>query len=124
MQDINSCIRMISRRGASLLASAFFVRFVAAFPSARPLSHHRFFHATRPSLMPRGVKKENLPSKDCVVCGRPFTWRKKVCVTADPDSQGRLATRFNPHDYLHTLTITRCCCTASTATHATLWTHG
>ena len=27
--------------------------------------------------MPRGVKKENLPSKMCVVCGRPFTWRKK-----------------------------------------------
>jgi hypothetical protein len=24
-----------------------------------------------------GVKKENLPSKICVVCGRPFTWRKK-----------------------------------------------
>mmetsp|Transcript_20637 Transcript_20637/g.38826 ORF Transcript_20637/g.38826 Transcript_20637/m.38826 type:complete len:112 (-) Transcript_20637:188-523(-) len=21
--------------------------------------------------------KSNLPSKDCVVCGRPFTWRKK-----------------------------------------------
>ena len=28
--------------------------------------------------MPRGVKKENLPTKDCEVCGRPFTWRKKV----------------------------------------------
>ena len=27
--------------------------------------------------MPRGVKKENLPQKVCVVCGRPFTWRKK-----------------------------------------------
>jgi hypothetical protein len=27
--------------------------------------------------MPRGVKKENLPSKVCVVCLRPFTWRKK-----------------------------------------------
>lgn len=25
----------------------------------------------------RGVKKENLPSKVCVVCNRPFTWRKK-----------------------------------------------
>ena len=29
-----------------------------------------------PSAM-RGVKKENLPSKVCVVCDRPFTWRKK-----------------------------------------------
>jgi len=27
--------------------------------------------------MPNGVKKENLPSKVCVVCQRPFTWRKK-----------------------------------------------
>lgn len=27
--------------------------------------------------MPRGVKKENLPFKTCVTCGRPFTWRKK-----------------------------------------------
>ena len=25
----------------------------------------------------RGVKKENLPQKVCVVCHRPFTWRKK-----------------------------------------------
>lgn len=27
--------------------------------------------------MPRGVKKENLPQKECVSCGLPFTWRKK-----------------------------------------------
>ena len=27
--------------------------------------------------MPRGIKKENLPEKVCLVCGRPFTWRKK-----------------------------------------------
>ena len=25
----------------------------------------------------RGVKKANLPVKVCVVCQRPFTWRKK-----------------------------------------------
>lgn len=25
----------------------------------------------------RGVKKQNLPQKVCVVCQRPFTWRKK-----------------------------------------------
>ena len=25
----------------------------------------------------KGVKKENLPSKICIVCNRPFTWRKK-----------------------------------------------
>jgi hypothetical protein len=23
------------------------------------------------------IKKENLPSKICTVCNRPFTWRKK-----------------------------------------------
>ena len=23
------------------------------------------------------IKKENLPEKVCIVCGRPFTWRKK-----------------------------------------------
>mmetsp|Transcript_36620 Transcript_36620/g.114729 ORF Transcript_36620/g.114729 Transcript_36620/m.114729 type:complete len:86 (-) Transcript_36620:27-284(-) len=27
--------------------------------------------------MPRGVKKEHLPSKVCETCERPFTWRKK-----------------------------------------------
>jgi hypothetical protein len=25
----------------------------------------------------RGVKKADLPQKDCIVCGRPFIWRKK-----------------------------------------------
>ena len=25
----------------------------------------------------RGVKKEHLPSKICIVCKKPFTWRKK-----------------------------------------------
>ena len=23
------------------------------------------------------IKKENLPSKICIVCNRPFSWRKK-----------------------------------------------
>lgn len=27
--------------------------------------------------MPKGVKKENLPQKICLVCKKPFTWRKK-----------------------------------------------
>ena len=27
--------------------------------------------------MPRGVKKENLPTKVCVTCNRSFNWRKK-----------------------------------------------
>ncbi|NBV12798.1 MAG: DUF2256 domain-containing protein [Sphingobacteriia bacterium] len=25
----------------------------------------------------KNLKKEFLPQKNCVVCGRPFTWRKK-----------------------------------------------
>jgi hypothetical protein len=25
----------------------------------------------------KNVKKENLPSKICVVCNKPYTWRKK-----------------------------------------------
>jgi len=27
--------------------------------------------------MPKGVKKQHLPTKNCLVCQRPFTWRKK-----------------------------------------------
>ena len=27
--------------------------------------------------MPKGTRKQELPSKPCAVCGRPFTWRKK-----------------------------------------------
>jgi hypothetical protein len=25
----------------------------------------------------RGIKKQNLPKKTCMVCNRPFSWRKK-----------------------------------------------
>jgi hypothetical protein len=38
---------------------------------------NRGFHETSTSKMPRGIKKENLPTKICVTCGRPFNWRKK-----------------------------------------------
>ena len=27
--------------------------------------------------MKKMIKKENLPEKVCIVCNRPFTWRKK-----------------------------------------------
>ena len=27
--------------------------------------------------MPRGVAKRDLPTKTCLVCQRPFAWRKK-----------------------------------------------
>jgi hypothetical protein len=26
----------------------------------------------------KAIKKENLPTKVCVTCNRPFTWRKKL----------------------------------------------
>ena len=29
------------------------------------------------SITMRGVKKQHLPEKICVVCGLPFAWRKK-----------------------------------------------
>lgn len=51
------------------------------FSVSTRIAQHRtlnsFYHTTLTARMPRGVKKENLPIKDCVVCGRPFTWRKK-----------------------------------------------
>ena len=31
----------------------------------------------RGTRMPRNVAKQNLPTKICVTCNRPFTWRKK-----------------------------------------------
>ena len=34
-------------------------------------------HISAITIMPNGIKKENLPTKVCVVCGRPFNWRKK-----------------------------------------------
>lgn len=35
------------------------------------------FTEVNPIIMPRGVLKENLPTKVCIICDRPFTWRKK-----------------------------------------------
>jgi hypothetical protein len=52
-------------------------------PHHRTINHHQppeqrsSYHTTTPINMPRGVKKENLPSKVCVTCERPFVWRKK-----------------------------------------------
>ena len=31
----------------------------------------------KPKLLVEKNKKTNLPSKICVICNRPFTWRKK-----------------------------------------------
>lgn len=29
------------------------------------------------AAMPKGIKKQHLPEKVCLVCQKPFTWRKK-----------------------------------------------
>lgn len=34
-------------------------------------------YQTKPAFTMKGVKKQHLPQKVCIVCKRPFTWRKK-----------------------------------------------
>ncbi|OSX74044.1 LOW QUALITY PROTEIN: hypothetical protein BU14_0313s0030 [Porphyra umbilicalis] len=50
-------------------------RFALAPPQARQRSSPP--PPSGSGAMPRGVAKANLPSKVCVTCSRPFTWRKK-----------------------------------------------
>ena len=73
-------------RISSVACLLFFYSAEALLLSTRGASRARgarglLLHARRgkvdSSKMPRGVKKENLPTKVCVVCNRPFTWRKK-----------------------------------------------
>lgn len=70
------------RRAPTMLSHA--IAFSLALPLRIVLTPARAVASTRPvratpraAAMPRGVKKENLPSKICVVCDRPFNWRKK-----------------------------------------------
>nr|WP_284392506.1 DUF2256 domain-containing protein [Algimonas ampicilliniresistens] len=44
---------------------------VITHPAAQP-----FHHSARNQSVSTG-NKSYLPSKDCVTCGRPFSWRKK-----------------------------------------------
>jgi hypothetical protein len=39
--------------------------------------HCNFVSVVLKKIMPAGIKKENLPQKNCEVCHRPFSWRKK-----------------------------------------------
>ena len=39
--------------------------------------------AVRGRPVGKRIAKANLPSKDCAVCGRPFTWRKAWARTWD-----------------------------------------
>ena len=48
-----------------------------AFRSPSLVAATRTMRVTAKSGNTKVVKKENLPSKLCVVCQRPFTWRKK-----------------------------------------------
>ena len=34
-------------------------------------------HVRRSWSLMKDVKKQNLPQKDCLRCGRPFAWRRK-----------------------------------------------
>jgi hypothetical protein len=58
--------------------------------------------------MPRGVKKENLPFKVCVICNRPFNWRKKwencwdevsTCSNSCNRQRRALKQQGNNHDF-------------------------
>ena len=33
--------------------------------------------SSKSDILDKGVKKENLPTKICLVCNKPFVWRKK-----------------------------------------------
>lgn len=62
----------------SFRASSFVIR------GGNHLSFNRQQQISNPILpsnlvltMSRGVKKQDLPTKICVTCNRPFTWRKK-----------------------------------------------
>jgi hypothetical protein len=47
--------------------------------TGKSIHHHLYLSSQNEQQadMPNGIKKENLPTKVCVVCGRPFNWRKK-----------------------------------------------
>ena len=51
--------------------------FVQSFQRIPNYLYHHHHHRLTLTSMPRGIKKEHLPSKICVICNRPFTWRKK-----------------------------------------------
>ena len=61
-----------------VLLAAYQTAFCATLSPTKKIAHSTI---TRSALhfgtMTHGVKKENLPSKMCVTCNRPFTWRKK-----------------------------------------------
>ena len=75
-----------SRRTQSVLTSKYLSGGATVVPAAGVVAEKRAYSHTAllgrrggngDGGMPRGVKKENLPQKVCIVCNRPFTWRKK-----------------------------------------------
>ena len=61
-----------------VLLAAYQTACCSTLSPSKKLSHSAFTRsASHFGTMPNGVKKENLPSKMCVTCNRPFTWRKK-----------------------------------------------
>ena len=74
-RSVETASVVASRRG--MLARAVIGTIIARAPWSS--SSHRRRASTRAvrAVAMRGVKKENLPEKTCVVCERAFTWRKK-----------------------------------------------
>lgn len=76
------CIALTGTRSVPFLRNTVVVAFIpggaagAGFPLYTSCGGRKRT-ADFPAISMRGIKKENLPSKVCVVCNRPFTWRKK-----------------------------------------------
>ena len=61
-----------------VLLAAYQTACCSTLSPSKKLAHSAFSRsALHFGTMPNGIKKENLPSKMCVTCNRPFTWRKK-----------------------------------------------
>lgn len=67
------------RRRSIIIQAAISPSHLVPFVSTKgdPRDTRRSIQTAASRSMPNGVKKENLPQKICVVCNRPFTWRKK-----------------------------------------------
>ena len=67
------------RRSIIIIQAAISPSHLVPFVSTKgdPRDTRRSIQTAASRSMPNGVKKENLPQKMCVVCNRPFTWRKK-----------------------------------------------
>lgn len=76
--DRNHMLRLTALRSSIAVRGAFpRTSFSGAEGQTRAVATHKIRCGGSKGDRMRGVKKENLPSKVCVTCNRPFTWRKK-----------------------------------------------